>query len=270
MAVERVLFVNQGIEPYVDVSYESKIGKHLPLNIQEKGVDTRIFMPKYGLVSEKKQLLHEVIRLSGQTIVINRAEHPLTIKVSSIPALKLQTYFIVNDHYFGSRKQFMTDEAGKPFSDNDERAIFYARGVMETVKSLSWTPDIIHCHGWISCLVPVFLKKFYVNNPIFSNTKVVFSVYGDHSAKTVGRITEKKLNKSGIPLEDAERYKQIDYETALKLAIEYADGVVVSQKTVSKSIREHIAKLNKPVFEHRENRYGDSYMKLYQKVVEQD
>ena len=267
MSVGRILFVNQSIEPYLEATYESKIGKQLPISIQGKGVDTRVFMPKFGLVNEKKHLLHSVIRLSGQNIVIGRHTHPLIIKVSSIPSFRMQTYFIVNDHYFG-RKDFLTDETGKFFTDNDERAIFYARGVMETVKNLSWRPDIIHCHGWISCLVPIFLKKFYVDNPFFANAKVIYSVYDDHASKNVSRSFVSKLHKSGIPLEDAERYEKIDYETALKLAIEYSDGVVISSKNVSKGIREHIALLEKPFFEHKENKYAEKYLELYQLIME--
>jgi len=266
MIVKRVLFISQGIEPYLEESHETKIGKHLPLSIQEKGVETRVFMPKYGLINERKRRLHEVIRLSGQNIVIGRNEQPLVIRVSSISELHMHTYFIANDHYFG-RKYFLTDEEGKYFSDNDERAIFYARGVLETVKNLNWCPDIVHCHGWISCLVPVFLKKFYADNPFFANSKVVYSVYSDHSSKSVSRNFVNKLNKSGIPLEDAELYTKVNYEDTLKLAINYSDGVVISHKEVSKPIREYIKKLGKPYFKHKENKYGDSYITLYNNVL---
>jgi len=267
MAVERVLFVNQGIEPYVDESYESLIGKYLPLNVQEKGIDTRTFMPKYGLINERKNLLHEVIRLSGQNIIINKNDHSLVIKVSSIPALRMQTYFIHNEHYFG-RKYFLTDKEGKHFPDNDERAIFYARGVMETVKNLSWCPDIIHCHGWISCLVPVFLKKLYVINPLFVNSKIVYSVYSDHASNNVSRTFVNKLTKSGIPIEDAERYKQSNYETTLKLAIDYSDGVIISHKEVSDGVRAHIINSEKAFIEHQEKDYTDSYLELYQRIMD--
>ena len=267
MAAERVLFVNQGIIPYLETSYESEIGRYLPLSMQERGIDTRVFMPKYGVISERKNLLHEVIRLSGQNIIINNNSHSLIIKVSSIPAIHMQIYFIHNEHYFG-RKYLLTDKTGKYFSDNDERAIFYARGVMETVKNLAWSPDIIHCHGWISCLVPVFLRKLYVDSPFFSNTKIVFSVYGDHASKSVSRSFATKLSRSGIPLASAEGYKKVDYETSLKLAIDYSDGVVISHESVSDSIRAHITDSNKPFFEHQENEYGEPYLELYNQIMD--
>jgi len=237
------------------------------LRMQERGIDTRVFMPKYGVISERKNLLHEVIRLSGQNIIINNNPYPLIIKVSSIPAIHMQIYFIHNEHYFG-RKYLLTDKMGKYFADNDERAMFYARGVMETVKNLAWSPDIIHCHGWISCLVPIFMKKLYVDSPFFSNTKIVFSVYGDHDSKNVSRSFANKLSRSGIPSEDAEAYKGVDYEASLKLAIDYSDGVVISHENVSEGIREHIANSNKPFFEHQENEYGEPYLELYNRIVD--
>ena len=266
MTVERVLFVSQGITPYVAESPEAKISKHLPLNIQGKGVDTRMFLPKLGAINDKKSLLHEVIRLSGQNIVINNNAHTLIVKVTSAPVMQMQTYFIYNEHYF-DREQVLTDDAGKLFSDNDERAIFYARGIFETVRSLGWSPNIIHCHGWLSCLIPLFLKKVYAANPLFANTKVIYSVYNDHSAKMLSRRFAAKLEKSGILLDDAELYKDINYETALKLAIDYSDGVIISHPNVSKGIRSHIAGTNKPCFEHRENRYGSLYLKFYNNVM---
>jgi len=266
MAVERVLFVNQGFAPYVAESAEAKIAKDLAVNVQGKGVDTRMFLPKSKSINDKKSFLHEVIRLSGQNIVISNNAHSLVVKVTSAPVVQMQTYFVYNEHYF-NRAKVLVDETGKPFSDNDERAIFYARGVFETVRNLGWSPNIIHCHGWLSCLMPLFLKKVYAVNPLFANAKVIYSVYDDHSSKTLSRRFAAKLEKSGVPQEDAELYKEINYETALKLAIDYADGVVISHKDVSNGIRSHIAKANKPFFEHRENRYGNIYMKFYDNVM---
>ena len=266
MTVERVLFVNQGITPYVDATQASKIAKDLPLSMQEKGIDTRMFMPKYGSINDKKNFFHEVIRLSGQNIVINSNAHTLIVKVTSLPQVQMQTYFIYNEHYF-EREHILADETGKLFQDNDERAIFYARGIFETVRNLGWSPNVIHCHGWISCLLPLFLKKVYAINPLFANTKIVYSVYDDHASKSLSRRLPMKLEKSGIPLEDAELYKEISYEAALKLAINYSDAVVISHENVSHGIRTYIAKSNKPFFEHKENEYGDSYLELYNSVM---
>jgi len=265
MTVERVLYVNQGITPYVAATRESAIAKDLPLNMQEKGIDARMFMPKHGYINDKKNYLHEVIRLSKQNLIINNIAYRLVVKVTSIPVVPMQAYFIYSEHYF-DRSQMMTDEMGKLFSDNDERAIFYARGVFETIRNLGWSPNVIHCHGWISCLVPLFLKKVYAVNPLFANTKVVYSVYDDHSNKALSKKFAVKLQKSGVQEEDAELYKNINYETALKLAVDYSDAAVISHENVSGGIRKHIANSNKPSFEHQENKY-EGYLELYNQIM---
>ena len=265
MTIERVLFVNQGIIPYVETSHESKIGRCLPQSIHEKGIETRMFMPKYGTISERKCFLHEVIRLSGQNIIINNNDHNLAVKVASSPIGQMQTYFIDNEHFFG-RKYMLADKSGKLFADNDERAIFYARGVIETIRKLGWSPNVIHCHGWISCFVPLFLKRLYAENPLFSNTKVVYSVYNDSDAKTLNRSLANKLKSSGVPINDANLYKQADYESTIRLAIDYSDAVVISHKDVNDSLRTHIAESKKPAFEHQEDQYGDVYLELYQQI----
>lgn len=267
MTVERVLFVNQGITPYVNETHEAKIARDLPTSMQEKGIDTRMFVPKYGLINDKKRYLHTVIRLSGQDIVINNIAHTLVVKVTSLPVIQTQTYFIYNDHYF-DRKQMLADETGKLFSDNDERAIFYARGIFETVRNLGWSPNVIHCHGWLSCFIPIFLKTVYALNPLFAKTKVVYSVYNDHATKSLSRKLATKLNKSGIPLEDADLYKDVSYENALKLAIDYSDAVVISHDEVSEGIRKHINKRNKPFFVHAENEHADNYLELYNSILD--
>ena len=262
MSTQRILFVNQEITPYSEVSYMSIIGRYLPQSIQEKGLDIRTFMPRYGMINERRNQLHEVIRLSGQNIVINKSDHVLVIKVASIQSIRMQTYFIDNEEYF-RRKMLMYDsKSGKFFADNDERAIFYARGVLETVKNLGWSPDIIHCHGWISCLVPLFIRKIHAGNTLFANSKVIYSVYND-AFDRIFRSFPKKLKTSGIPSADAHLYKQATFETTTKLAIDYADAIVVSQKDINKDIRSYIENAKKPFFEHKEDRYAEDYLKLY-------
>jgi starch synthase len=243
----------------------SIIGRYLPQHLQEKGLEIRTFMPRYGIINERRNQLHGVIRLSGQNIIINGDDHTLTLKVASIQSIRMQTYFIDNEEYF-RRKAMLHDKTGKFFSDNDERAIFYARAVIETVKNLGWSPDIIHCQGWMSCLVPVFLKKMYIDNPIFTNSKVVYSVYDDSFDK-IFRSLASKLKLSGIPPKDAALYRQASFESTIKLAIDYADAVVISQKEVSEEIRSHIDQANKPYFEHREEQYGEEYITLYNSIM---
>ena len=164
----------------------SEIGRYLPQGVQEKGREIRTFMPRYGCVNERRNQLHEVIRLSGMNLVINDADHPLIIKVASIQAARMQVYFIDNEDYF-QRKAVLHDADGNEFEDNDERAVFFARGVLETVIKLRWAPDIIHCHGWLTSLVPLYIKKYYYNDPLFQNSKLVYSVYNDDFKNTPGQ-----------------------------------------------------------------------------------
>src|ERR1041385_6147322 len=159
----RVLFVSQEVTPYLEENPMSHIGRYLPQGIQERGKEIRTFMPKYGLVNERRNQLHEVIRLSGMNLIINDSDHPLIIKVASIQSARMQVYFIDNEDYF-QRKETLTDSKGKMFEDNDERSIFFCRGVIETVKKLGWAPDIIHCHGWLTSLVPMYIKRSFRDN----------------------------------------------------------------------------------------------------------
>lgn len=264
MSAQRILFVNQEITPYSEVSYMSIIGRYLPQSIQEKGLDIRTFMPRYGMINERRNQLHEVIRLSGQNIIINKNDHVLVIKVASIQSIRMQTYFIDNEDYF-RRKTLMYDKGGKFFPDNDERAIFYARGVIETVKNLGWSPDIIHCHGWISNLVPLFIKKIYIDNPLFANAKVIYSIYDDSFSK-IFRSFSRKLKLSGIPAKDASLYKNATFESTTKLAVDYADAVVISHKDVSEDVRLHIENSQKQYFEHKEEQYAEDYISLYNNI----
>ena len=265
MSAQRILFVNQEITPYSEVSHMSIIGRYLPQSILEKGLDIRTFMPRYGMINERRNQLHDVIRLSGQNIVINKGDHVLLVKVASIQSIRMQTYFIDNEEYFRRRTLLEDTKTGKVYNDNDERAIFYARGVIETVKNLGWSPDIIHCHGWLSCLVPLFIKKIHVDNPLFANSKVIYSVYNDPFDKTY-RSFVKKLKSCGIPTKDAQLYRKATFESTTKLAVDYADAVVISQKDVDKDTRSYIENLQKPHFEHKEEQYAEDYLKLYNSI----
>ncbi len=267
MPTHKILFVNQEITPYVDETYISKIGRYLPQTIQESGIEIRTFMPRYGLVSERKNQLHEVIRLSGQNIIIKDTDHPLIIKVASIQSVRMQTYFIDNEIYF-QRKFLLCDKNGNFYSDNDERAIFYAKGVLETVKNLGWSPDIIHCNGWISNLIPLYIKTVYMDNPIFANTKVIYSVYNDAFKRKLNRSFTSKLKSTAVPNKDAAKYKQATYESTTKLAIDYSDAVVLGQEDVDESIKLYISESDKINFLHPQDNFGSDYISLYERVLE--
>jgi len=178
MSATRVLYISQEISPYLPETELSTTSRYLPQAIQEKGKEIRTFMPKFGSINERRNQLHEVIRLSGMNLIIDDTDHPLIIKVASIQSARMQVYFIDNEDYF-QRKNTVMDDNQKEYPDNDERSIFYVRGVLETVKKLKWVPDIIHCQGWMTALTPLYIKKAYAEDPCFRNSKIIFSLYND-------------------------------------------------------------------------------------------
>jgi starch synthase len=245
------------------------VGRYLPQGIQESGREIRSFMPRYGCINERRNQLHEVIRLSGMNIIINDIDRPLIIKVSSISAARMQVYFIDNEDYF-YRKSVYTDDDGKYFEDNDERAIFFARGVLETVKKLRWKPDIIHCQGWISHFLPLYLKKVYHDDPIFTDSKVVLSLYNDYSQLQFNTDTKSKVLVPGIKNKDIDIISEANGINLAKLAIQYANGVILGDENIEKEILDHVTKMNLPLLPFTEITHPDSaYIQNYNDFYEQ-
>ena len=233
ISAKKILFVSSEMSPYLPETEISTIGRALPQGIQERKHEIRVFMPRYGCINERKNQLHEVIRLSGMNLIISDVDRPLIIKVASISAARMQVYFIDNDDYF-IRKGVSADEKGMFFQDNDERAIFFARGVLETVKKLRWAPDVIHCQGWISMLVPLFLRRVYKDDPIFANSKLVFSLYDDALNESFCSDFAKKIITGGISEKDIEFLaKTPDGTNLAKTAAKFADGVILGSEKLS-------------------------------------
>ena len=225
---KKVLFINTEITPYVPETPLSLLGKSVPQAIQEKGFEIRTFMPKWGIINERRGQLHEVIRLSGMNLIIDDTDHPLIIKVASIQGARLQVYFIDNDDYFTKRQMGM-DADGNEYGDNGERAIFFARGVLETVKKLRWVPDVIHCQGWMSAVVPLYIKQAYQDEPSFANTKVVTSLFGPELKGSLGDNFKQCIEFKDITAESLKGYKDdFDINELYKMAIDYSDGLVVA------------------------------------------
>lgn len=211
--------------------------------------------------------MHEVIRLSGMNLVINDMDMPLIIKVASIPRERIQVYFIDNDEYF-KRKATFTDEEGKVFSDNDERAIFFAKGVVETVKKLNWSPDIIHVHGWMASLLPLYLKKYYADEPLFTESKIVMSVYGQGFEGSLDNNLVKKIAFDGIPEEDISALKAPNYNNLLKVAVDYSDAVILAANDIPKDLGDYISNLEKPVLPFVSlQEFEEAYMNFYNTEV---
>lgn len=234
MNVKRVLFITQEIFPYLPESPLANNSRYLPQAIQEKGKEIRTFMPKFGNINERRNQLHEVIRLSGMNLIIDDTDHPLIIKVASIQSARMQIYFIDNDDFF-SRKNTIADDNGVEYDDNDERSIFYVRGVLETIKKLRWIPDVIHCHGWMTALTPLYIKTAFADDPCFKDTKVVYSLYNDDFTKPFSDKFSSKLKLDGITDKSVKDIADGDVNF-LKLsdfAMKYSDGVIQCEESVN-------------------------------------
>ncbi len=262
--VKRVLFVNSEMYPYLPESPIANIARQLPQSIQERKKEIRSFMPRYGFINERKNQLHEVIRLSGMNIIISDIDHPLIIKVASISAARIQVYFIDNEDYFRRKFKF-EDDKGAFFPDNDERAIFFARGVLETTKKLRWTPDIIHCHGWISHLVPAYLKKAYKDDPIFSSSKIVLSLYSDTPEAPFNPAFASKAAFGGLAEADLQNLgKEASGINLAKTAIQYADGIILGSPDVNKEVLRYARSRKLPFLQYNEEAIQDgSYVDAY-------
>ena len=268
MEANKILFISQEITPFVPESTMSVIGRNLPQATQDMGKEIRIFTPKWGNINERRNQLHEVIRLSGMNLIIDDTDHPLIIKVASLQAARMQVYFIDNDDYFHNR-QMTSDSNGNDYSDNDERAIFFARGVLETVKKLRWCPEVIHCHGWISALVPLYVKSSYSEEPSFRDSKIVISLYDDNFKSDFPDNFAQKIFNNDLHDEFIKEIQTpVTYIELAKLAIRNCDGVIVNGDNVPQELIDYAKSLSKPVqLKCSEEEYAAACNDFYDKVM---
>ena len=264
----KILYVCQEITPYLPDSESALLCRALTQAMQERGNEIRTFMPRYGCINERRHQLHEVIRLSGMNLIIDDNDHQLIIKVASIPSARVQVYFIDNDDYF-SRKAMLTDEQGTCFPDNDERAIFFARGVLETVRKLRWTPTIVHCHGWLSSIVPVYLKRVFDDDPIFRDVKIVVSLYDDAFPGTLDATFKQKIAGEGVNDKNLSILDTPSYENLFRFVMDYADGVVAASANIDPSVLEIARTSGKPMLEYQapdSAEFFDNYNRFYEAI----
>jgi len=245
----------------------SQISRILPQAIQETGKEIRTFMPKYGNINERRNQLHEVIRLSGMNLIIDDTDHPLIIKVASIQAARMQVYFIDNEEYF-QRKHTVADSEGKHFKDNDERMIFFARGVLETVRKLRWSPDLVHCHGWFTSLVPLYLKKAYREDPLFADSKVVFSFYDNGFNTPLNASFADKVVVDGISSDQVSMVKDPGYANLVKLAATYSDGLIQGSQSLSDEVEQVLNQSGKPCLNYvSDEKYVEEFSVFYDSIL---
>ena len=267
MKDKRILYVSSEVVPYLPETEMASTAFNAARNAHSNGVQTRIFMPRFGVINERRHQLHEVIRLSGMNLIINDMDMPLIIKVASIPKERMQVYFIDNEEYF-KRKAIFTDEDDKLFEDNDERAIFFAKGVIETVKKLNWAPDIIHIHGWMASLLPLYLKEFYKEEPLFTESKIVTSIYNNDFEGTLNSSLANKVKFDKIDAEKIAVLEKPTHRNILKSAIENSDAVILGSESISDELNSLIEVKNKPVLEYQtEENLTEAYLNFYANEV---
>lgn len=267
MGKKRVLVVTQEMSPYTTDSDIAEIANKLPQYIQDQGMELRILMPRYGLINERRHRLHEVVRLSGMNIIVNDDDFPLIIKVASLPNSRMQVYFLENDDFF-KRKALFKEEDGSAFEDNPDRMAFFCKGVLETVKKFGWSPDIIHCHGWLTALVPFYIRTAYKTEPIFQNSKIIYSVYdGEERFPNVGFV-EKALSVHAN-LTDLAPYISGDVVTPHNGAIAYADGLIKGSENLPEDVEKALNTAEKPYVEfYDSSNYLPAYFDLYKQLLD--
>jgi starch synthase len=270
MIKKRLLILAQEIDPYTEETYMSDLIARLPQFAQDKGgFELRVLMPKYGVINERRHRLHEVVRLSGMNIIIDDDDYPLVIKVASMPNSRMQVYFLENEDYF-KRKALFTDENGEPFEDNHERMVFFSKAALETVKKFGWAPDIIHCHGWLTSLVPAFVREAYQHEPIFKNSKIVYSAYNE---KVLGKVADNFFSKAsinGMSEDMLQPYVNGDDFAEDAGAFHYADAIIKGNETYNDTVTDLLEKTEKPVLEFQDKDVMlPNYIDFYKNLLEE-
>jgi len=267
MKAKKVLFITTEMMPFVPESPRAKKGLEMPQAIQELGHEIRTFSPNWGIINERRNQLHEVIRLSGMNLIIDDTDHTLVIKVASIPSARMQIYFIDNDDYF-THRNLICDDDGNEYTDNGERAVFYVRGVLETVKKLRWVPDIIHCHGWMSSFAPLYIKRAYQDEPSFCDAKVVFSATAPDIKTDLGPSFQASIPFRNIKQNEVSDITtgQCTFEEMAKIAVKYADGLIVDDRKTPRTIAQYAKEIGKPVLTFKTD-YAQAYSDFYESLM---
>ncbi len=269
MSKSKLLFITQEMSPFLELSKISEITRQLPQAMQEKGFEIRILMPRFGNINERRNRLHEVIRLSGMNIIIDDNDNPLIIKVASIPSARMQVYFLDNEEYF-QRKYVFRDKEEKFYADNDERMIFFCKGALETVKKLGWAPDIIHCHGWMTSLVPAYIKTSYKDDPTFKNAKVIYSLYENGFNETLGSSFIQKSIMNGMTEKQVATYAAGTHSALENGALEYSDAVVIGSPEVKPELLNSVKNAGKPVLEYDLTSDSENFYNFYEEITNEE
>ena len=267
---KKVLIVTQEMQPYTALSEISAIARKLPEYVQQKGMEIRVLMPRFGTINERRHRLHEVVRLSGMNIIVDDDDFPLIIKVASLPGARMQVYFLDNEDFF-KRKSVFEDAEGKPFDDNADRMTFFCKGVIETVKKFGWPPDIVHCHGWMTSLIPSYIRKAYRTEPLFQNSKIIYSLYDNALDSNFTDDFYDKASINNLEREDLLDFQDGDKANLHKGALAHSDAVIVGSETLSDPVEQLLAGFDLPVLQHQdEETYLSAYKEFYHSLMEEE
>ncbi|MEZ5041382.1 MAG: glycogen/starch synthase [Saprospiraceae bacterium] len=270
MSKKKVLIVTQEMQPYTALSEISEIARKLPQFVQENGMEIRVLMPRFGSINERRHRLHEVVRLSGMNIIVDDDDFPLIIKVASLPEARMQVYFLDNEDFF-ERKAVFNDEEGDFFEDNADRMIFFCKGVIETVKKFGWPPDIIHCHGWMTSLIPLYLKTAYRNEPLFQQSKVIYSVYNSEIQPHFSNSFVAKASINNLTAKDLNAYQNGSGVTLHKGAIAFSDAFIQGSENLSETVEVELTnEENKPKLDFVEGEYLPAYLAFYHNLLTEE
>lgn len=268
MSKKRILFITQEMSPYTDLTEISEVLKKLPLFTQDSGYEIRVLMPRFGSINERRHRLHEVVRLSGMNIIINDDDYPLIIKVASLPGARLQVYFLDNEEFF-KRKFLFEDQGGTLFEDNQDRMVFYCKGAVETVRKFGWSPDLVHCHGWMTSLVPFYLKTAYKDDPLFKKSKVIYSVYNESLEGSFNKDFFTKASINNLEPKDLKAYQNSTGHVKLhKGAMQYADALIQGNKKLETTLAKDLKAADKPTLGYFESEtHLEPYLQFYQELL---
>lgn len=269
MSKLKLLFITHEMSPFLELTKIAEITRQLPQAMQEKGFEIRILMPRFGNINERRNRLHEVIRLSGMNIVINDNDNPLIIKVASVPAARMQVYFMDNEEYF-HRKYVFRDKEGKFYADNDERMIFFCKGALETVKKLGWAPDVVHCHGWMTSLIPMYLKTTYKGDPTFKHARVIYSLYENGFKEKLDKNFKNKILVGKMNEEQVAVYGEGSAAELDNGAISYADAIVIGSDNVDAAVLNNVKTSSKTVLAHDQIQDFENYSNFYDEITSEE
>ncbi|MCU0346445.1 MAG: glycogen/starch synthase [Saprospiraceae bacterium] len=264
---KKLLFVTQELDPYTAITEVSEVVKKLPEYAQSNGMEIRVLMPRYGVINERRHRLHEVVRLSGMNIIVDDDDYPLIIKVASLPGARLQVYFLDNDDFF-KRKSGFADEQGNPYEDNPDRMIFFCKGVIETVRKFGWPPDIIHCHGWMTSLIPMYIREAYKTEPLFQNSKIIYSAYDTMMDSYFSDAFIEKASINNLGRANLDAYLNGNDVFLHKGAITYADAIIRGSEQLPEAVEQLIIESGKPSLAfHSEEEMLPAYMEFYNSML---